>query len=338
MKMKDSESVKDYSSRLMDVVNQMRLLGKVFTNQKFEAKISAIEESCDLQSLTIVELTSKLHSQEQRVLMRGDEATKGAFQANHKGKSYGNLQGKKFFKNNKGKVEGSSRKKTFHLALIAAEPTMLRKIVGTKVNLLLIVISAINLATVRSIAEQKKQSQQQTQQYANVKLGNGEVVQAKGKWTIAINTKKGHVFSAKIDESVVWHKRYGHFNLKSLKFMQEAGMVEDMPEITINAQTCESCELRKQHRKSFPQNMSKRATHKLELVHSNIYGLMSTASLSNNVYFALFIDDFSRMTWVYFLKTKSQVLSVFKSFKKMVETQSGQKVKVLESIMEVNIP
>ena len=61
MKMKDIESVKDYSSRLMDVVNRMQLLGDTsFTDQKvvekimvsvpqkFEAKISAIEESCDL--------------------------------------------------------------------------------------------------------------------------------------------------------------------------------------------------------------------------------------------------------------------------------------------------
>ena len=84
---------------------------------------------------------------------------------------------------------------------------------------------------------------------------------------LKLDLVEGHVFSAKIDESVVWHKRYGHFNLRSLKFMQEAGMVEDMPEITVNAQTCESCELGKQHRKSFPQNMSKRATHKMELVH-----------------------------------------------------------------------
>ena len=72
--MKDNESVKDYSSRLMDVVNQMRFLGEAFTNQKvvekimvsmpqkFEAKISVIEESCDLQSLIIAELTSKLHA------------------------------------------------------------------------------------------------------------------------------------------------------------------------------------------------------------------------------------------------------------------------------------
>ncbi|RVW91591.1 Copia protein [Vitis vinifera] len=88
MKMKCNESVKDYSSRLMDVVNQMRLLGEAFTDQKvvekimvsvpqkFEAKTSAIEESCDLQSLTIAELTNKLHAQEQRVLIRTNHAEK----------------------------------------------------------------------------------------------------------------------------------------------------------------------------------------------------------------------------------------------------------------------
>jgi hypothetical protein len=65
MKMKDNESVKDYSCMLMDVVNQIRLLGKTFEDhkvvekimmsvpQKFEAKISAIEESYDLQNLIV---------------------------------------------------------------------------------------------------------------------------------------------------------------------------------------------------------------------------------------------------------------------------------------------
>ncbi|WJZ92889.1 hypothetical protein VitviT2T_011862 [Vitis vinifera] len=464
MKMKDDESVKDYSGRLMDVVNQMRLLGEAFTDQKvvekimvsvpqkFEAKISAIEESCDLQTLTIVELTSKLHAQEQRVLMRGDEATEGAFQANHKGKNSRNLQGKKFFKNSRGKAEGSSRKGKFPPCSHCKRTNHAEKDCWHKGKPLFNCNFCNKLGhSEKYCRAKKKQSQQQPEQHASVteedknddehlfmasqalsshelntwlidsgctshmtkhlsiftsidrsvqpkvKLGNGEVVQAKGKGTIAISTKRGtkivtnvlyipdldqnllsvaqmlrngyavsfkenfcfisdvhgteiakikmngnsfylkldlvegHVFSAKIDESVVWHKRYGHFNLKSLRFMQEAGMVEDMPEISVNAQTCESCELGKQQRQPFPQNMSKRATHKLELIHSDICGPMSTTSLSNNVYFALFIDDFSRMTWVYFLKTKSQVLSMFKSFKKMVETQSGQNVKVLRT-------
>ena len=39
MKMKDNESVKDYSSKLMDVVNQLRLLDEAFTDQKVGEKI-----------------------------------------------------------------------------------------------------------------------------------------------------------------------------------------------------------------------------------------------------------------------------------------------------------
>jgi hypothetical protein len=65
MKMKDNESDKDYSCMLMDVVNQIRLLGKTFEDhkvvekimmsvpQKFEANISAIEESYELQNLIV---------------------------------------------------------------------------------------------------------------------------------------------------------------------------------------------------------------------------------------------------------------------------------------------
>jgi hypothetical protein len=142
---------------------------------------------------------------------------------------------------------------------------------------------------------------------------------------LKLDAVEGHVFSAKVDESIIWHKRYGHFNLNSLKFMYDASMVDDMLDIYISAQTCESCELGKQHRQSFPQSISKRATHKLELVHSEICGPMNIVLLSNNVYFILFIDDFSRMTWVYFLKTKSQAFSMFRNFKKMAETQSDKK-------------
>ena len=79
MKMKDAETVKNYTGRLMDTVNQMRLLGDVVEEQKvvekimvslpqkFEAKISATKESCDLNRLSIAKLTSKLLVQEQRI-------------------------------------------------------------------------------------------------------------------------------------------------------------------------------------------------------------------------------------------------------------------------------
>ena len=54
-------------------------------------------------------------------------------------------------------------------------------------------------------------------------------------------------------------------------------------------------------------------------------------SEGKNWYFITFIDDYTRMTWVYFLKERSEALEVFKKFKAMVENQSNRKIKVLRS-------
>lgn len=58
-------------------------------------------------------------------------------------------------------------------------------------------------------------------------------------------------------------------------------------------------------------------------------GPMSTKSLSGAEYFVTFIDDHSRKTWTYFLKTKDEVFNRFKEFKALVENLSGKKIKVL---------
>ena len=58
---------------------------------------------------------------------------------------------------------------------------------------------------------------------------------------------------------------------------------------------------------SFPFG-SKRAKHILELVHSDVFGPMKVPSLGNSMYYVSFIDDFSRNTWIYFLKNKFESL------------------------------
>jgi len=47
------------------------------------------------------------------------------------------------------------------------------------------------------------------------------------------------------------------------------------------------------------------------------------------MYYVSFIDDFSRNTWIYFLKKKSEVFDMFKEFKALVENQIEKKIKVL---------
>ncbi|RDY02788.1 hypothetical protein CR513_13719, partial [Mucuna pruriens] len=63
-KMKDKKSVKDYFGILIDI----KII--VLVPEKFEAKVSEIVKSCNLQTLTITKLTIKLHAQEQKCSFR----------------------------------------------------------------------------------------------------------------------------------------------------------------------------------------------------------------------------------------------------------------------------
>ena len=58
---------------------------------------------------------------------------------------------------------------------------------------------------------------------------------------------------------------------------------------------------------------------------------MSSSSLSGYVYYIYFIDDFSRKTWIYLLKSKDEVFGKFKEFKALIENQTENKIKTFQS-------
>ena len=43
----------------------------------------------------------------------------------------------------------------------------------------------------------------------------------------------------------------------------------------------------------------------------------------------IFIDDFSRKSWIYFLKEKSETFNKFQEFKALVENQAGKHIHAL---------
>lgn len=146
-----------------------------------------------------------------------------------------------------------------------------------------------------------------------------------------LDDANARVFCAIKDDSEKWHKRFGHFNYRTLKLMYTTKLVKDMPAISEADSKCECCELGKSHRLPFSKSGVIRATHKLEIVHSDICGPMSIPSWNGNKYFVLFIDDYTRMCWVYFLSSKASVFSIFKRFKKLVEVQSGSTLRILRT-------
>ena len=93
---------------------------------------------------------------------------------------------------------------------------------------------------------------------------------------------------------------------------------------------CEACQLGKVHRQSFPASETK-TKGVLELIHTDLWGPSPTVSRNGYKYYISFVDDYTRYTWIYPLKLKSQAFEVFKLFKAQVENQFNTKIKELQS-------
>eukprot|EP00253_Pinus_taeda_P027858 PITA_27858 len=132
------------------------------------------------------------------------------------------------------------------------------------------------------------------------------------------------------EKTMLWHQRLGHIGEKGLRILHGKGMVEGMSNSSLDFDFCENCVYGKQNRVSLPSG-GKRTKQILELVHSDVFGLVKVPSLGKSVYYVSFIDDFSRNTWIYFLKKKSKSLTGLKEFKALVENQTEKKIKVLRT-------
>ena len=98
-----------------------------------------------------------------------------------------------------------------------------------------------------------------------------------------------------------------------------------------NLSFCEGCVAGKLKQAPFKPVGEIRSKRKLQIVHSDVCGPMSTDSIGGSKYFVTFIDDYSRCCAVYFLKSKSEVPDKFKEFEARVHRDCGLSVGTLRS-------
>ncbi|KAJ0468434.1 putative RNA-directed DNA polymerase [Helianthus annuus] len=130
-------------------------------------------------------------------------------------------------------------------------------------------------------------------------------------------------------DSSLWHSRYGHLHEQALQQLSKDNMVTGLPFIG-NINQCEGYIFGNQTRWSFPTR-TWRTNSPLQLIHADLVGPMQTKSMGGNFYFFLLTDDYTRMSWVYFLNKKSESLEMFKKFKIKVEKESGYSIKALRT-------
>src|ERR1044072_10030345 len=110
----------------------------------------------------------------------------------------------------------------------------------------------------------------------------------------------------KEDEVKFWHKKLCHLNLKSMNRIISEEAVRGLPKTKIEeGGICGECQIGKQTKKSHKKLQHLTTTKVLELLHMDLMGPMPVEILGGKRYAFVCVDDFSRYTWINFIREKS---------------------------------
>ncbi|CAN1776000.1 Retrovirus-related Pol polyprotein from transposon TNT 1-94 [Linum perenne] len=119
----------------------------------------------------------------------------------------------------------------------------------------------------------------------------------------------------------LWHYRLGHSSIQN----------QVLSQCLVNKRFhCRICPAAKQTRMPFSDSSSY-AKSCFDLLHMDIWGPYSIASMGGHRYFLTIVDDHSRYTWVRLMHSKSEVRALVSDFVTMVKNQYNQSVKTIRT-------
>nr|GEW92008.1 hypothetical protein [Tanacetum cinerariifolium] len=137
------------------------------------------------------------------------------------------------------------------------------------------------------------------------------------------------VAKAFADECMLWHRRLGHLNIKTMNRLVRHNLVRGLPSKYFdNDHTCVACLKGKQHKASCKTKLVNSVTKPLHTLH-NLFGPTFVSSLNHKWYCLVVTDDFSRFTWTFFLKSKDETSGILSNFISEIENMKDLKVKII---------
>ncbi|KAJ9553357.1 hypothetical protein OSB04_017402 [Centaurea solstitialis] len=142
-----------------------------------------------------------------------------------------------------------------------------------------------------------------------------------------------YLFSkASVSESSLWHRRMCHMNFKNMNLLVKNNLVRGLPAKEFSCDDhCVACLKGKQHKNSHKSKEVNTISSPLQLLHMDLFGPTNVMSIGKKSYCLVIVDDYSRFTWVYFLRTKDETSGLIKPFVTRVENKTNLRVKLIRS-------
>ncbi|GJS93936.1 retrovirus-related pol polyprotein from transposon TNT 1-94 [Tanacetum coccineum] len=127
-------------------------------------------------------------------------------------------------------------------------------------------------------------------------------------------------------KSWLWHRRLSHLNFGAINHLARHGLVPGLPKLKFEKDhLCSTCVIGKSTKKPHKPKSKDTNQEKLYLLHMDLCGSMRVASVNGKKYILVIVDDFSRFTWVKFLRSKDEAPNFIIKFLKMIQVVSFMK-------------
>lgn len=121
-----------------------------------------------------------------------------------------------------------------------------------------------------------------------------------------------------------WRNRLGHPSSPIVHQVISKNKLPCFSSQSSHKTLCDACQQAKSHQLPYSRSSSESSVP-LELVFSDVWG-PAIDSVGRKNYYVSFIDDFSKFTWIYLIKYKSEVFQKFKEFQNLVERHFDRKI------------
>nr|GFB10665.1 hypothetical protein [Tanacetum cinerariifolium] len=153
--------------------------------------------------------------------------------------------------------------------------------------------------------------------YEDYQIGNVTVSQVYYVEGLGYN-----LFSASKTKSWLWHRLLSHLNFGAINHLARQGLVRGLSKLKFEKDhLCSACAMGKSTKKTYKPKSEDTNQEKLYLLHMDLCGPMRVESINRKKYILVIVDDYSRFTWVKFLRSKDETPDFIIKFLKMIQVR-----------------
>ncbi|GJZ64584.1 retrovirus-related pol polyprotein from transposon TNT 1-94 [Tanacetum coccineum] len=109
------------------------------------------------------------------------------------------------------------------------------------------------------------------------------------------------------NKSWLWHRRLNHLNFGTLNDLARKDLVRGLPRLKFEKDhLCSACQLGKSRKATHKPKTINTITEVLHTLHMDLCGPLRVQSINGKKYILVIVDDYSRFTWVKFLRSKDE--------------------------------